>query len=166
MHRRLSIQLSLLLVLGGCYSFRGGSVPAHLKTITIPQVDDQSGYGRGTVSQDMRELLIRKFRDDNSLRVIDAATADSRLDVVITSIRTDERLAVSASDLETDRRVLIVARVTFEDNVKRRQIYKDRSFEGFSQYAISRGEEGRNDALRDALNKLTDLILQESVADW
>ena len=31
--------------LAGCaYSFTGASVPAHLKTIAIPLVDDQSGF--------------------------------------------------------------------------------------------------------------------------
>ena len=32
--------------IAGCaYSFTGASVPSHLKTVAIPLVDDQSGFG-------------------------------------------------------------------------------------------------------------------------
>lgn len=158
--------LLLGTILAGCYSFRGGSVPAHLSSIAIPEPDDNSGYGDGTVRQDLRTRLINRFRDDNSLRVLDQSTTDARLEVAISILRDDVRLGINSQEFESDRGVLIEARVTFTDNVKRRPIYKDRSFVVRSQYPVSGGLESRKGAIRDALSKLVDEILVATVADW
>ena len=37
----------LLFGLDGCYSFRGTSIPPHLKTISVSSVVDNSGFGSG-----------------------------------------------------------------------------------------------------------------------
>lgn len=158
--------LAALLSAAGCYSFRGGSTPAHLHTLVIPAVEDQSGFFKGTVRDDLTRDLVRRFRDDNSLRVIDAQNADSRLDVIITSIRNNERRNISANELETVRGVVIEARVTFYDNVKRRAIYTDKSFRGDSQYDIAQGAAGEDRAIAQAIEKLGNEILLESVAGW
>ncbi len=152
--------------LGGCYSFRGQSVPAHLKTVGIPPVEDNSGYGRGTVRQDMTTELVRKFRDDNSLRVVDPTGADSRLDVTITSINDKGRLNVSASEYETVLEMVISARVTFTDNVKKRALVNGRDVTGRASYRVDQGEAGRVEAIRNALDKLTSQILLEVTSDW
>ncbi len=157
----------ILIVLCGCYSFRGGSVPPHLSTIIIPEVEDASGYGDGTVRQELTTLLVTRFREDNSLRVIDQAGADSRLEVTISTLRDDLPLGVAGTtEYETDRAFVIEARVTFTDNVKRRAVYTGRQFVGRSQYTIASGLTGKKVALRDALGKLTDDILLATVADW
>ncbi len=160
--------LAATLASAGCYSFRGGSAPAGLSTIYIPQTEDQSGFGRATVRENMTQTLVRKFRDDNTLRVIDGSGSDpdSRLEVTITAIRNNERRNVSGAELETVRGVLIQARVTFFDNIKRRPVFSDRSFQGDAQYSISTGPEGENRAFNDALDKLTTEILLATVADW
>lgn len=51
----------VLFLLPGCrYSFSGGSVPPHLKTIAIPIVQDQSGYGDPTLRDEFTQQLDRK----------------------------------------------------------------------------------------------------------
>ncbi len=159
------VAAALALVASGCYSFRGGSAPANLRTIFIPSAEDISGFGRGTVRQQFTELLIRRFRDDNTLRIADPSNSDSRLDVTITGIRT-ERLNLSGNELETVRGVVIDVRATFNDNLKRRPLYKDRAFTGRSQYNINRGTAGENEAVNDALEKVSEAILLATVADW
>jgi hypothetical protein len=167
MKRLLHIQLAVAAIsLAGCYSFRGGSAPAHLSTVIIPQVEDNSGSGRATMRQDLTQLLVRKFREDNSLRVVDHAAADSRVEVTITVVRDRERLAVSGAEFETVRGVTIEARATFRDNVRRRPIYSDRTFTGRSQYNVDQGVAGEADAIAKALDQLSTEILLESVAAW
>lgn len=155
----------LALVCAGCYSFRGGSAPVGIRTISIPPAEDVSGFGRGTVRQELTTLLINRFRDDNTLRLSDANAADSRLEVTITGIRT-EKLNISGNELETVRGVVIDARVTFNDNLKRRPVYKDRAFTGRAQYNINRGTAGENEAITDALETVAEAILLATVADW
>jgi len=158
--------LGCVAALSGCYSLRGGSVPPHLATVAIPEVGDVSGYGDGAVRQDLTAQLIRRFREDNSLQVVDQAGADCRLEVSIATLRDDIRLGVTGQEYETDRGVIIEARATFTDNVKRRQVYRDRQFVGRSQYSIASGVDGKRIAIRDAITKLTDEILLATVADW
>lgn len=157
--------LLFLLLSGGCYSFKGGSAPAHLNTITIPQVEDASGSGRATMRQDLTQLLVRKFREDNSLRVVEDASADSRLEVTITTVRDRERLGVSGQEFETVRGVAVEARVVFRDNVRRRAIF-ERSFSARNQYSIDQGSAGETDAIAKALDLLSNDILVAAVAQW
>src|SRR5688572_1649193 len=159
--------IAVLALVAGCYSFRGGSAPAHLATVMIPQVEDVSGSGRATMRQDLTQLLVRKFREDNSLRVVDDPSADSRLEVTISAVRDRERLAVSGQqELETVRGVTIEARATLRDNIKRRPLFSDRTFTGRSQYNIDAGITGETEAISKALDQLSTEILLEAVAGW
>lgn len=156
----------LLPLLSGCYSFKGGAPPAGIRTITIPQVEDNSGYGRATVRQEMTQQLVGKFRDDNSLRVVDPNGADSRLEVTIVGINDKDRQNISTTEYETVLGLVIDAHVTFTDNVKKRAVFKDKDFVGRSSYKVSAGEAGRVEAIRLALDKLTSDILLDVVAGW
>lgn len=162
----VTVTLSIALTIAGCYSFRGGSAPAHLDTVVIPEVIDNSGSGRGTLRFDVTNRLIDRFRQDNSLRVIDDESADSRLEVAITLVRTDIRQGVSAADRETLRGVSIEAQATFFDNVKDRAIYERRRFAGTSTYDLAEGAAGEEEAIDEAVNLLTNEILLGTVAEW
>lgn len=155
-----------LLVLSGCYSFRGGSVPGHLKTIVIPQVNDNTGSGRSTIRFDLTNMLIDQFRKDNSLRVTDSPDADSRLEVTISTLRVDVRRAVSSDDRETVRGVLIEAVGTFYDNVKSQPVYESKLYRGESSYDLAEGAAGEENAIAEALEQLTNDILLKTVAIW
>jgi hypothetical protein len=162
----ITVSALCLAALSGCYSFKGGSTPPHLNTVIIPPAEDVSGFFKATVREDLTRELVRRFRDDNSLRVIDDPNADSRLDVTITSIRNNERRNIGTNELETVRGVVVVARASFIDNVKKREIFHDHSFQGEAQYDISQGEAGENEAIRTAITILTEKILNETVAGW
>ena len=160
--------LALLLGIsfGGCYSFRGGSAPAHLETMVIPEVVDNSGSGRAALRFDLSNELIQSFREDNSLRVVDNAEADARLDVTIVLLRTDERRAVSSNDRETLRGVSIEVQATFYDNVKDRAIYDRKLFAGESTYDVSEGAAGEEEAIAEAIEQLVSQIVLGTVAEW
>ncbi len=155
-----------VFLVNGCYSFRTGSAPAHLKTIGIAPVDDLSGFGRGSLRQELTDVVLRRFRDDNSLGVVDPTSADSRLEVAITTVRANERLGVSSAEYETVRGVLVEVRATFYDNVKKKAIFKDRQIQARSQYRVAEGPAGENTALRQAFDRLADELINATVADW
>ncbi len=165
--QRIVMGLCIVIVTGpGCYSFRGGSAPAHLKTIVIPQVEDNSGFGRSTIRFELTNELIDRFRSDNSLRVVDDAEADSRLGVTITAIRNDVRRAVSSDDRESVRGVIVEVRASFYDNLKGKAIYDEQPFQGESSYDLSEGQSGEGEAIAEAVDNLTEKILLKTVADW
>ncbi|KXK52561.1 MAG: hypothetical protein UZ07_CHB004003022 [Chlorobi bacterium OLB7] len=131
-----------------------------------PHGGGRKRFGRATVRDEMTRELIRKFREDNSLRVVDAAQADSRLEVTITNIRNDERRNISTGEIETVRGVTISAQVTFLDNLKRTSVFANRAFSGDAQYRLDEGAAGEERAIRTAVDKITSEILLAAVADW
>ena len=107
--------LSLAMLVGGCaYSFTGASVPAHLKTVAIPLVDDQSGFGEPGLREKFTTEIIQLFTADNSLEVSDRNTADSIIEGAIVSI-SDAPAVVSQGEQVTRRRVTVSARFAFQD---------------------------------------------------
>ncbi|MFY8161556.1 MAG: T9SS type A sorting domain-containing protein [Candidatus Kapaibacteriota bacterium] len=66
---KLIILFSITLLFKSCYSFTGGSVPEHLKSIQITNVNDNSGFGNPLYREEMSRLIINRFRNDNSFSI-------------------------------------------------------------------------------------------------
>lgn len=148
--------------LEGCYSFRGGSVPDHLKTISIASVVDQSGFGDATFRDFATETLVRRFRSDNALQVVDD-DGDARLTPVI--VRVQDRVQNVQGDLEGQRRLVVAVDVEYFDAVKNRQVWR-RTFENFDVYDAQNAASDRPRAAREALQRIVDDILLAVVSDW
>jgi hypothetical protein len=163
--RRLAVAASLLcgaLVMAGCYSFTGSSVPPHLKTIAIALFDDQSGFGEAGVREKFTNKLIELFTSDNNLEIADKTTADSILEGTITAIR-DEPSVIAAGEQTKTRRVTITVHAVYTDMKLRKKVW-ERDFSQWGDYAT--GQETRTTAVDAAVNKITEDILIETVSGW
>ncbi len=159
------VVLLVVAIFGGCvYSFKGGSVPAHLKTIAIPLVQDQSGYGDPTLRDELTQQLVDRFTNDNTLQVTDRNTADSILETVVVDVK-DAPSTVQAGETVTGRRITVSVRVTFQDLKLRKKIW-EKDFNNWGDYASGGGLTQRNDGVKEAIRKLTEDILNETVAGW
>jgi hypothetical protein len=155
----------LPVVFQGCiYSFTGASVPAHLKTIAIPLVDDQSGFGEAGLREQFTTQLQQLFISDNSLEVADRAGADAILEGAITSI-TDAPAVVSQGEQVTRRRITVNCRFAFQDMKLRKRMW-DKSFSQWGDYDSGGGLSQRSSGIQDALKKIADDILLETVSGW
>ena len=153
-----------LLLLSACsYSFTGGNVPVHLKTLFIEQVEDNSGYGDPLYRNLLNEELVDAFRRDNSLNVVDQK-GDATLSAEITGIR-DQTVAVGAGQLETERRITISVKAKYYDNVKNIQIF-DEPFSKSMNYEIENAQENRDQAILDLLDQISDDIMLKVVSGW
>lgn len=146
-----------------CYSFRGGSVPDHLKTLSIASVVDNSGYGNPEFREFCTETLVRRFRSDNSLQLVDD-NGDARLSPVIVRIQ-DRILNVQNGDRENQRRIVVAVEVEYFDAVKNRQVWK-RTFENFDVYDVNAATADRERAVHEAIRRIVDDILLAVVSDW
>ncbi len=166
MNKRLHLILAGILVLGaGCrYSFTGGSVPAHLKTIAIPIVQDQSGFGDPTLKDEFTQQLVSRFVNDGSLTLTDRTNADSALETVITSVR-EAATVVRPGEQVAERRMTINARVSFTDLKLRKKVW-ERDFSQWGDFPSGATLTQRNEGIQEALRKLTEDILNETVAGW
>ena len=152
-------------LLAGCmYSFTGASVPPHLKTVAIPLVDDQSGLGEPGLREKFTTELIQLFTTDNSLEVADRGASDSILEGTILSV-TDAPAVVAQGEQVTRRRVTVTARFAFQDMKQRKKLW-DKNFSNWGEYDSGGGLSQRQAGLQEALRKITEDVLLETVSGW
>ena len=151
------------------YSFTGASVPPHLKTIAITLFDDQSGYGRATLREELTKKLIEKFIKDNTLKVADRNTANSILEGVIVSVQ-DNPVVVGTGERVKKSRITITVKVSYYDMVKRTKLW-ERTFSNWGEYELE-GDTQANlqfriqTAIQTAIDKLSEDILLATVSNW
>jgi Lipopolysaccharide-assembly len=151
--------------LSGCpYSFTGSSVPPHLKTVAIPLMDDQSGFGEPGLREQFTAELTNLFITDNSLQVGDRSTADAILEGVVTGV-TDAPSVVEQGEQVRKRRVTVSARFVFQDMKFRRKMW-EKNFSNWGDYDSGGGLSQRKVGLQEAIRKLSEDVLLESVSGW
>jgi hypothetical protein len=160
----LAVSLFLVQVLGCAYSFTGASVPPHLKTVAIPLVDDQSGFGEAGLREDFTRELTNLFISDNSIRVADRSTADAILSGSIVSV-SDAPSMVQQGEQVSQRRISMSVKFAFQDMKLRRKIW-DKTFSNWGDYESGGGPSQRDVGLQEAIRKLSEDVLLETVSGW
>ncbi|HPO62231.1 MAG TPA: LptE family protein [Candidatus Kapabacteria bacterium] len=155
--------LPLFILLSGCYSFTGSSIPEHIKTIYISSIKDNSGYGNPNYREKLTQNIIDNFRRDNSLELVEAAS-DSRLNIIISSIR-DETSTVKAGELEKERKMTITCEAEYIDNIKRISFWK-KNFSNYSIYSLDNAQANREQAISDVLQQISEDIMLAVVSGW
>jgi hypothetical protein len=150
----------------GCfsYSFTGASVPEHLKSIAIPISEDRSGSGQPGLSEMLTNSLIQKFIDDNTLQVTDKSKANAILNCSIISL-TDAPTIITAGEQVAKRRITVSVQATYRDLVKRKTIF-EKNFSEYGDYTSGGSMNARNDAIQNAVDKISDDILLDVVSGW
>lgn len=156
---------AVILASPGCrYSFSGGSVPPNLNTIAIPIVQDQSGYGDPLLKDTFTERLVEIFTNDGSLTLAERGISDSILETVITNVR-ESASVVQPGEQVAQRRMTVTARVKFTD-VRQRKVLWEKEFSQWGDFPSGAGVTQRNEGIQEAIRKLTEDILNETVAGW
>jgi hypothetical protein len=157
------ICIFISVAFSGCYSFTGGSVPEHLKTLSITAVNDESGFGNPTYREFLNNLIIQNFRNDASLTLTED-NGNARLSVSIVSIR-EEPVAVKPGELESERKVTVTCEVEFYDAIYKKTIWK-KNFSNYKVYSVADLVSGRDDGIKFALQQSSDDILLAVVSGW
>ncbi|MCX6137626.1 MAG: LptE family protein [Ignavibacteriales bacterium] len=149
--------------MAGCaYSFSGSSVPSHLKTVAIPLFEDQSGFGEAGLRERLTQKLTELFVNDNSLAIGDRTTADAIVEGSILAI-TDAPSVISPGEQVSKRRVTMTVHVSFQDMKLRKKVW-ERDFSNWGEYSM--GAETRTVAVDQAITKITEDVLLETVSGW
>jgi hypothetical protein len=152
------------ILLGCAYSFTGSSVPTHLRTVAIPVIDDQSGFGEPGLRELFTQELTAQFITDNSLEVGDRTTADSILEGVVVTV-TDIPSSVEEGEQVRKRRVTITAKFVYQDMKLRKKVW-EKTFSNWGDYVSGTGLSQRSEGIREALRKLSEDVLLETVSGW
>ena len=120
--RKILIKISLIsLLITGCgfYSLKG-SLPAHIKTISIsPVINESSEFG---INEKINEIILDKFVSEKILDLTDEDTADSRLNITIKRVDNNPYTYTLQSNVSYEQveeyRIVIYANVIWYDLTK------------------------------------------------
>jgi flagellar motor component MotA len=149
----------------GCYSFTGASVPQHWKSIAIPLFEDESNYGQPALRERITNLLIEKFQRDNTLVLSNRSSSTVEMKGTIISIEADQPIAVSQGTQAARLQVTIKARVSLTDHTTKKETW-NKTFTAAGDYLPSGGPVAREAGLEQAVEKLTDDVLLETLSAW
>ena len=95
----------LCLILSGCYSFTASTLPSHIKTVHIYEVEDKTLDP--VLANNLRAGILELFRKNaGSVRIVnDEASADFKVTLLNYSNRPDNYN--SADQVETDRKSVV-----------------------------------------------------------
>jgi len=160
---RILISLLLALVLQGCYSFTATSLPSHIRTVSIPEVQNQTTDPM--LGNRLHDAVVELFQKNASgIRIVNTdGDADFQLTLVSYS-NAPENFSRDAS-VETYKATLVV-NATFRDQVKNTVIYDGRSLRADGVYDITKNETEDRHGQQRAIEKLQELIVNNALARW
>lgn len=135
MKRYIKISLPvLLIVLSGCgfYSM-AGSIPPHIKSISIPLVSNQTAeFG---IAEDITDNIIEVFTEENILRIVDPDNADSVLNGIIIKMD-DAPYTFNSAEAVSEYRITITMDINWHD-VKNDVDLLTKRYTGWGAYGLT-----------------------------
>lgn len=145
-----AVAASVLVTACGFYSM-AGSIPKHIKTVTIPLVVNQTA--EPNVAEDITDGLQKKFTEENILKVVSEKNADSILKGTVIKIQ-DSPYTFNSQEQVTEYRYTVTMELEWDDMVEDKTLLK-KQFTGWGAYGLggdvgSDGIDNDGDGLIDA----------------
>ena len=160
--------LGMVLLLNGSacwlYSFKG-TLPPHIKSIAIPLLGDRTA--EFNIQQTVTDQIRVGFIRENLLKLVEEENANSVLYGTIQSIQ-DRPLVYTGNEsgeTVTEYRLTLKIEVEWYDNVEDRSIFK-KTFTAYSEYDPTGGDPTRATALQNAVDQITEDIVNQILSDW
>ena len=176
-----------LIIACGFYSMKG-TIPAHIQSISISPIKNEST--EFAVADLLGESINQQMIEENILKLVGEDNAHSQLNIVINSV-TDLPYTYSLSGEQSEHvdewKITIRAKVKWTD-LRRDELLADRQLSSFGIYGsgvdissdgidndsdgLIDGEDSdefgspRESAIRIAIEKITELIINEITSTW
>lgn len=169
MHKRTGTLLLLFglltVILQGCYSFSGASIPEHLHTVAVPLFDDASQAGIAEFRERCTRRLVNKVEAQSDLSIEpDLSRANAVLKGVIVSYADEPSQLGSSTERAVTNRVTIVLKAEFEDMVKHEQLFSQ-TFVGFADYQAG-SYSAQQGAIDSAIDMAVDELFNRMISNW
>ena len=152
----------ILLFIVGCYRFSQSTLPAHIKSILIQPVQNQTLYPM--MGEDLYEGLQQEIRRQaSSLRQVNTG-GNSELSVLLLSYQNTPGEYDSQGRVR-NYRVILRADVIFKDLVRDEVLYEGKNLEAIAFYDVSANETELN-GQKQAIKNLKDLIITNILSGW
>lgn len=148
----------------GVYSASSGRVDESLKRIAVQYFGNRTA--EPDLGVDLADAVISALQTDNTLKVVDEASADTILSGEVTRYARQEQFA--RQDLTVNEyQVQIAVSLTLARRATGETIFKDRRFTGTGNYLLD-GSNGTSEqtARAEAATEIVKDILAQVVEDW
>jgi hypothetical protein len=170
MLRRVSLIAAAALLLSGCwmYSFTGGGLPRHIRTIAIVPFDNTTA--EAGLSSDIYAQLLAQLPRRLNVRVVDERVADAVVRGRVISV-SERPPVVRPGQQQNDQFTTITAQVDLTVEVEIFDIRESRPIWQNSSLVVSgefspEGNQTRMDGQRVAIERLADRILEGAQSQW
>lgn len=151
------------IVFSGCYSFTASTLPSHIRTVKIHEVEDKTLDP--VLANNIRAGVLEMFRKNaGGVRLVNE-DANADFEMTLLSYTNKPENYTSNSDVETYR-VTIRVSVKFYDNVKEKMIYEAKSLSAEGTYDVQANETEDRHGQARAIEKMQDLIITNALAKW
>ncbi len=161
--RFLYLLVVVLMSLSGCYSFSQGSLPSHVKTVSVPLFGDQARSGIGQLRERLTTELTDKIQTQSSL-IIEQSRRDasSVIEAIIKDYKDEPSQISSTSERATQNRITITVLVTYRDLVKKQTLFTQ-TFTSFSDYPIG-DFSAQQESITETIDQVSEDILNRMLA--
>lgn len=161
----LFVLLTLVtLILQGCYSFTGASLPTHLHTVAVPLFDDTTQAGIAEFRENITRNLINKIESQSTLSIeADPSRSDAVLKGAIVSY-SDEPSQLGSAERAVTNRITIVLQADFDDRVKNTRLFSQ-TFVGFADYQAG-SYTAQQTAIQSAYNMAVEDLFNRMISNW
>ncbi len=169
MHKRTGTLLLLFgllaVVLQGCYSFSGASLPEHLHTVAVPLFDDTSRAGIAEYRERCTRSLINSIEAQSELVVeADPSRADAVLTGAIISYADEPSQLGSTTERAVTNRITVVLKADFDDRVTREKLFSQ-TFVGFADYTAG-SYAAQQGAIDSAIDMAVEELFNRMISNW
>ena len=158
--------LPFILLFTGClnYSFTG-SLPSHVNRIAVPLFENNTSFSG--VNQELTNKVVDQFINDNTLEVTSESKADIILSGTIGSIIQRPAILSSGEQAETVEAYQMVVNVKVKcEDINTNKILWERTISQFGDMSGTGSVDEQDEAINEALNKITQDILNNTLGYW
>ena len=146
---------SIFLIVGCSYYSMAGSIPANIKNVNIPLIENDTAEFE--ISENLTSKIIQEIAIQNILRITDDSNSDSTILGVITNA-SDGPFSFDSNEQVDEYRFSLSLKVIWIDNENEKNLI-EKTFTGFGNYSIN------NDPSSDGIDNDNDGILDENDDD-
>ena len=147
--------VSIFLIVGCSYYSMAGSIPANIKNVNIPLIENDTAEFE--ISENLTSKIIQEIAIQNILKITDNNNSDSTILGVITSA-SDGPFSFDSNEQVDEYRFSLSLKIIWTDNENEKNLI-EKTFTGFGNYSIN------NDPSSDGIDNDNDGILDENDDD-
>ncbi|MDR2731738.1 MAG: LPS assembly lipoprotein LptE [Fibromonadaceae bacterium] len=150
-------------LLFSCYSFTATTLPSHIKTVNIADVDFRTFDP--VIGNRLKDGIRELFRiNAPAIRIIND-DADADFTVTLLSYSNRPETQSSSAEVETYRVTMGVS-VSFYDNVRKKVIYESKNVQAIGSYDVQKNESEEMQGQERAIKALQEIIVANALAKW